>query len=190
MANESAAAQPVVLRALAAVNAHVCGAGRVSAGLLLIAMTVIVLTQIVFRYLLNDSLIWTEEVSKTLMVWSAFLIAPWAYRYSANVRIEIFVDALPPVLRQSLHLALNLLVVWILFVLFRESFGLVERGFDVNAASLPVAVGWFFTIVPVAFAAMILVGIELILRDVLAMRHRDRDFSVPGAQHIGVKEGE
>lgn len=190
MSAETATPEPFVLRALAAVNASVCGAGRVSAGMLLIAMTAIVLTQIVFRYLLNDSLIWTEEVSKTLMVWSAFLIAPWAYRYSANVRIEMFVDALPVALRQALHLALNLLVVWILATLFRESFGLVERGFSVSAASLPIPVGWFLVIVPAAFAAMLLVGLELVLRDLLALRHRDRDYSVPGAQRIGVKEGE
>ena len=190
MTAATAVPEPVVLRALAAVNAGVCGAGRVAAGMLLIAMTAIVLTQIVFRYLLNDSLIWTEEVSKTLMVWSAFLIAPWAYRYSANVRIEMFVDALPAALRQALHLALNLLVVWILAVLFRESFGLVERGFSVSAASLPIPVGWFLRARRDRFAAMLLVGIELVVRDVLALRHRDRDFSVPGAQRIGIKEGE
>lgn len=190
MAAGSAVSEPFILRALAAVNARICGTGRVAAGLLLIAMTAIVLTQIVFRYILNDSLVWTEEVSKTLMVWSAFLIAPWAYRYGANVRIEMFVDALPRALRDALHLALNLLVVWILAVLFRESFGLVERGFAVSAASLPIAVGWFLAIVPIAFAAMTLVGIELVVRDVLALLYRDRDFSVPGAQRIGVKEGE
>ena len=57
-----------VLRMLSAINEWTGITARNSAGMLLIAMMAIVLIQIVFRYVLNDSLIWTEEVSKTLMV--------------------------------------------------------------------------------------------------------------------------
>ena len=78
------------LGVLAPVNEWISIAARNTAGMLLIAMTGIVLIQIVFRYVLNDSLIWTEEVSKTMMVWGAFLVAPWAYRNSANVSIQMF----------------------------------------------------------------------------------------------------
>ena len=81
-----------LLTQLAKINAALCGAARNLAGMLLIAMVAIVILQIFFRYVLNDSLSWTEEVSKTMMVWTAFLVAPWAYRVGANVRIEIFVE--------------------------------------------------------------------------------------------------
>ncbi len=174
----------VVIRGLAVVsrvNEWICAATRNTAGLLLMAMTVIVLTQIVFRYVLNDSLIWTEEVSKTMMVWAAFLVAPWAYRYGANVSIEMFADELPKTMRRLLNLLLNLLVIWIIIVFWRESFGMVERGFSIRAASLPLQVGWFFAVVPFAFAVMLLVGIELFLRDLLGLIYPEDDFDVPGS---------
>ena len=38
------------------------------AGLMLAIMTVIILTQVFARYVLNDSLGWSEEVSKLMMV--------------------------------------------------------------------------------------------------------------------------
>ncbi len=174
--------------ALAIVNRAVCVSARNAAGLLLMAMTAIVLMQIVYRYVLNDSLIWTEEVSKTMMVWAAFLVAPWAYRNSANVSIEMFVDELSERPRRALHLVLNLLVIWIVLVFFRESFGMVERGFAIRAASLPLQVGWFFLIIPISFGAMLLVGVELLLRDVLGMFHPQEDFRVPGSGDIA--EGE
>lgn len=177
-----------ILGALSVVNDGISIAARNTAGMLLIAMTVIVLVQIVFRYLLNDSLIWTEEVSKTMMVWGAFLVAPWAYRNSANVSIQMFADELPETLRRALHLLLNLLVVWIIVVFWSESFGMVDRGFAIRAASLPVQVGWFFIVVPVAFGAMLLVGVELIIRDVLALLHPQEDFEIAGAGEIA--EGE
>ncbi len=169
------------LGVLARMNDLVCVAARNTAGGLLMAMTAIVLTQIVFRYVLNDSLIWTEEVSKTMMVWAAFLVAPWAYRYGANVSIEMFADEFPPRLRRLLHLLLNLLVIWIIVVFLRESFGMVDRGFTIRAASMPVQVGWFYAVIPFAFSVMLLVGIELLLRDVLGLVYPRDDFTVPGS---------
>lgn len=173
-----------VLRMLSAINEWVGITARNSAGMLLIAMTAIVLIQIVFRYVLNDSLIWTEEVSKTLMVWGAFLIAPWAYRNGANVSIQMFTDELPLTLQRLLHLALNLLVIWIIVVFWSESFGMIDRGFSIKAASLPVQVGWFFIVVPFAFGAMLLVGVELLIRDMLALLHPKEEFEIAGADEI------
>jgi TRAP-type C4-dicarboxylate transport system permease small subunit len=170
-----------VLRFLSAFNEWAGIAMRNSAGILLIVMTVIVLLQIVFRYVLNDSLIWTEEVSKTMMVWGAFLIAPWAYRNGANVSITMFVDELPPTLRRLLRLALNLLVIWIIVVFWLESFGMVDRGFLIRTASLPIQVGWFFIVIPLAFGTMLLVGVELFIRDVLALLYPKEDFEIAGA---------
>lgn len=169
------------LEVLSRINEWICVTARNAAGGLMMAMTAIVLTQIVFRYVLNDSLIWTEEVSKTLMVWAAFLVAPWAYRYGANVSIEMFADEFPPRLRRLLQLLLNLLVIWIIAVFWRESFGMVDRGFSIRAASLPLQVGWFFAVVPFAFGVMLLVGIELFLRDLLGLIYPEDDFTVPGS---------
>lgn len=177
-----------VLGFLSIVNEWISVTARNTAGMLLIAMTAIVLVQIVFRYILNDSLIWTEEVSKTMMVWGALLVAPWAYRNGANVSIQMFTDELPLTFRRLLHLALNMLVIWIIVVFWSESFGMVERGFSIKAASLPVQVGWFFVVVPIAFGAMLLVGIELLLRDVLGLLHPKEDFEIAGADEI--MEGE
>ncbi|MDJ0751510.1 MAG: TRAP transporter small permease subunit [Woeseiaceae bacterium] len=169
---------------LSPVNEWVSIAARNTAGMLLIAMTAIVLVQIVFRYVLNDSLIWTEEVSKTMMVWGAFLVAPWAYRNGANVSIHMFTDELPHLLRRLLRLVLNILVIWIIVVFWSESFGMVDRGFAIRAASLPVQVGWFFIVVPLAFGAMILVGVELLLRDILGLLHPQEDFEIAGAGDV------
>ena len=61
------------LSLLAKINEAICAAARNLAGLLLVAMLLVVVLQIVFRYVLNDSLIWSEEIAKAMMVWTAFL---------------------------------------------------------------------------------------------------------------------
>lgn len=167
-----------VLTHLARVNETLCDAARKFAGLLLVAMVVVVLLQIVFRYVLNDSLIWTEELAKTMMVWTAFLVAPWAYRAGANVRIEIFLDEMPRVFRESLQLMLNLLVLWIVTVFLWESFGFWQRGLTVRADSLSIQVAWFYSVVPAVFFLLLLAAIEQLLRNFLALRYPEEDFQI------------
>ena len=141
-------------------------------------MVIIVILQIVFRYVLNDSLIWTEELARTMMVWTAFLVAPWAYRVGANVQIEIFVNEFPRTLRVLLTLLLNLLVCWIVIVFWRESFGFWQRGLTVRSDSLPLQVAWFYSVVPVAFSLLLLVGVEQVLRNILSLKYPDEDFAI------------
>lgn len=157
---------------LGAVNERVGVAARNVAGALLVVMTVVVMAQVVSRYIFNSSLSWTEELSKVLMVWAAFLVAPWSYRHGANVAIEMFADALPITLRRLIELVITILVLWIVAVLFRESLGFVARGMQSRAASLPVSTGVFYLITPVAFAALFFTGVELALRQLAGLAGR------------------
>ncbi|MEM9014731.1 MAG: TRAP transporter small permease [Pseudomonadota bacterium] len=155
---------------LGVVNHAVGVAGRNIAGAFLVFMTVIVMAQVIFRYGLNNSLAWTEELSKTLMVWTAFLVAPWAYREKANVAIELFSDALHPRIRAAGQIIITLLIIWIVSIFLRESVDFVMRGMQSRSASLPISTGYFYLIVPVSFAALLIAAIEQFLRDVVALR--------------------
>ena len=137
-------------------------AKNLTAGMLVV-MLVIVMMQVVFRYLLNNPIGWAEEVSKTLMVWSAFLLAPVAYREGINVSIDLFADALPALIRRVLEIVIALLVLWIVCVFLVESLPLVERAMRVSAASLPVPRGVFYAILPLSFAWLALATVERLL---------------------------
>ncbi len=148
------------LRALAAFNAWMGRYARIASGALLGVMMIVVGLQVVARYGFNNSLSWTEELSKTLMVWTAFLIAPSAYRDGANVSIDMLADAIPAGVRRAIDIIITLLILWIVSVFLIESFGLIERGMKSRAASLPINVGYFYLIVPVSLSALILAGVE------------------------------
>ena len=51
-------------------------------------MTLVILYQVFMRYVLNDPPTWSEEMSRFMMVWMTFLVAPIAYRRGMNVAIE------------------------------------------------------------------------------------------------------
>lgn len=163
---------------LGRVNELIGIAGRNAAAALLMGMMVVVLLQVVFRYVLSDSLTWSEELSKVMMVWAALLVAPWAYRHGANVSISIFTDVMPVRMATLLRGLLNVLVVWITVVLLLESFGFWQRGLSIQSASLPVQMAWIYTVVPVGLGGLALVGIELVLRDLLSLLNPSRNFAI------------
>lgn len=70
---------------------------RVVDGCLLIAVVMLVLTiavQVTSR-LLNHSTPWTEEFSRFLFIWTAFLGMATGFRSAEHPRIEVFVGLLP-----------------------------------------------------------------------------------------------
>lgn len=155
-----------LISVLGAINEGVGRTGRLIAGLFLLLMTIVVGVQVVSRYALGSPASWTEEVSRTLMVWIGFLVAPWAYRHGAHVAITMFQDALPARLRALLEIVLTALIIWIAAVFLGESVGFVLRGLKSQALSLPVPTGVLYTVIPVSLGAIILVAIEMIARGI------------------------
>ena len=150
--------------ALALINVALSKLAKRVVAVLLVIMLTIVIVQVALRYGFSSPISWAEEVSKTLMVWAAFLVAPIAYREGTNVSIELFADALPSLARRISEIVITLLVLWIVCVFLIESVPLVERGMSVSAASLPVPKGVFYAILPVSFLWLILVTVERLLR--------------------------
>ena len=149
---------------LGAVNAAIGRGGRVLAGGILAVMLLVIMAQVMSRYVFNNSLAWTEELSKSLMVWTTFLVAPWALRTGANVGIDLFAAALPARLRYAVEIVISALVLWILFIMLKESVGFVERGLKSRMSTLPVSTGFVYAIIPLSLAAMMLSGVEILLR--------------------------
>ena len=171
-----------ILSRLASINRTTSKWACYLAALLVAIMTAIILVQVFFRYALNNSFSWSEELAKILMVWSAFLVAPWAYRVSANASIEIFMEAFPIWFRRLIRLILNLLVVWILAIFFGEAVAFWLRGFTIESLSMPVTMGWFYIIVPLGFLGLISVGIEWLLKDLLSLINPKVDYENVGAE--------
>ena len=70
----------------------------VAAGLssaLVVALVTIMGVQVFFRYVLNDSLIWTEEVCRYILLWMTFLFAGIAFQRGEMVSLEIVVGRFP-----------------------------------------------------------------------------------------------
>lgn len=154
------------------------------AAVLIVLMTVAVVAGVFFRYVLNNSLPFVEEVAIVAAIWVAFLVAPFAYRTGGHVAIELIIQSLPGILTRALRILLNLLILWLLYRFFIEAITFVKNGNFQKANTLPIKTSWLRSIVPFSIAMLILVGVELILRDALALFTGRRDVDLPHIQPV------
>jgi TRAP-type C4-dicarboxylate transport system permease small subunit len=173
---------------LGRVNGPLSVAGRNVAGILLAVMLALALAQILSRGVFHYSLDWAEELARVALVWSVLLVGPYAYRRGAHVAIVSFAEALPPRLLASCSIVLNLLIVWIVTVLFVESFAFWRRGLDISAATMDLPMAWIYAIVPVTFAMLILVGLELVVRLLLHLGGGPSGIVMEGAMPAVVED--
>ena len=62
--------------------------------LLLIGISGIVIAQVFARYLFNNSLTWSDELARYLLVWSAFLSVSYCVKKRISIKIEQLQNAL------------------------------------------------------------------------------------------------
>jgi TRAP-type C4-dicarboxylate transport system permease small subunit len=96
----------------------------------LFATLVVMSTQIFLRYVLNDSLIWSEELSRYLLIAIAFLGCATGVRKRCHIRIDVIDMILSEPVRRALSVAIDLLVLFYLaYVVYAsiEILGIFKR---------------------------------------------------------------
>ncbi len=77
----------------------------------LVVMVAVTLLQVFCRYVLNASLLWPEEVARWLFVWMVFLGMAIAVRRNAHIRIDMFLEMMPPRARGAFEFLTHALTV-------------------------------------------------------------------------------
>ena len=75
------------------------------------ATIAVVTAQVIWRYVFNDSLMWTEELSRYLFTWMTFVGAALAVKEARHIRITAVTDRLPASAERWLRVAVLALMV-------------------------------------------------------------------------------
>jgi TRAP-type C4-dicarboxylate transport system permease small subunit len=115
-----------------------------------LTMTIVVVSQVVCRYLLNYSLFWSEELARYLLVWLTFLGAAVAYRRRAHPRIDVLHRCFSPRTQSIVTQAMRLLSLLFFGVMicYGTAFSYFVRNQTTPALGLPK---WLiFAIIPIS----------------------------------------
>lgn len=86
--------------------------------LLLFFMVANVFVGVIYRYVLHSALFWTEELSRYMMIWCAYLAMSMVVRDEQNVKVVFAVNLLPEKARRVVEVLAQLIVVVLLFIMF------------------------------------------------------------------------
>jgi len=93
---------------------------------------------------IGDPLIWTDELSRFLMVWLAVFGWVLATRKRIHIRIRFFQDKLPKVAHRAVEVSIQAaLLVFGALVAFYGA-GLIGKNHDLQATSMPLSMAWMY----------------------------------------------
>jgi TRAP-type C4-dicarboxylate transport system permease small subunit len=136
------------------------------AWMMLLAITLLNIVQVFYRYVLNNALSWSEEASLWMMVWITFIILPLAYRRGLNISMMFFRDKLG---RNRIEFLIRCLfhtiVILISVVCFYQAVEMCKSGTRIELSALEVSKVWVYAVMPPAWILLIFAAVEGIFLD-------------------------
>lgn len=159
--------------------------GRYISVTALALMVFVILLQVFCRYILNNALPWPDEAARFLMLWLTGLMAPIALRQSGFVAIDTLHRFLPHRGVSLLALILATTSLIVLVIAAQLGWNHVNSGWLFSSASLKVPanliglkiikikLAWMYLSMLTGVALMIVVNIEMILRQLIFLSDRN-----------------
>jgi TRAP-type transport system small permease protein len=140
---------------------------RVVVAALVVAIVVMVSAQVIFRYAVQEPIVWSEEFTTLCYQWLSFFGAALAVRYRAHFGVDFVLRLLDARWKKPVEW-LEHLVIWLIAV-FMVFYGwrIVESSWLQMYPTLPFSVGVGYMVLPIS-------GVLFILMDWPVLRERHR----------------
>lgn len=135
-----------------------------AAGVGLVLMTVFIAAQVFWRYVLNDSIIWTEPASVMIMGWFIFLGAAVGIREGYHLSFDVLLYVLPDRGKLVLYSISDLVVAAFGAGMMWYGSSLAYKAANNTMPSLGISDAWSFIPVVIGGVLIILFSIERIAR--------------------------
>jgi len=135
---------------------------------LMLVMTATVFLQIVFRYVFNVPLAWSEELARFSFVWVSFFGASALMRMREHINVTVFTDNVPPRVRSACVILANLCVLFCIYFFVVGGVALATNEWSQLSPTMQVPMGYVYVAIPLAASLMgvwvLVQTIELVLK--------------------------
>jgi TRAP-type transport system small permease protein len=130
---------------------------------LMLVMTVTVSLQIVFRYVFNASLDWSEEIARFSFVWVSFFGASALMRVREHINVTVFVDNFPPRLQALAIFLANICGLICVYFFLVGGLALTYNEWRQLAPTTQIHMGWVYVAIPISAGLM---GIWMLIQTI------------------------
>jgi len=139
------------------------GAAKLSVIAISVLMVVVTLAQVIFRYVIEAPLPWSEELARYCFVWIVFLGGAIGLSRGVHLGVDLFVNQLPKRLRTGLAVLTNAMIACFASAVIYASVPVINMNMLQRSPALGVQMSWIYIAIPVSMGLIILICAERIL---------------------------
>ncbi len=137
-------------------------------------MTVMIFLQVVYRYVLGESLSFSEELARYMFIWSVAMGSALALRTRSHIGVEILVERLPKSAAKPAKLVACALSLIFYGMLIWYGFEMVGETMDQESAALELPMGYVYLAVPLSAIVLFICEIRNVLDDLFDTKGDDK----------------
>ncbi|MGR5499289.1 TRAP transporter small permease [Vibrio chaetopteri] len=112
--------------------------------LLLAAIVILITIQVIMRYVFQNALSWSEELTLWTFIWFIWVGIAYAFKERKHVKVTFFQDLLPEKIKKYLEVIIDIAIVAFLLTMTYQSYKLITLPYVLSQKSvvlnLPIAV--------------------------------------------------
>jgi len=138
--------------------------------LVLVAMVIVVFMQVLFRYVLQLPLDWTEGLSRLLFIWMVFIGLAAAFGKNNLISIELFSQKVPERYKLAYNFFCDAMNAIYIFVVGYAGIMLLPIVINNMHPSLRMSWAVVFSAIPVGIFFMLIYFVNFLVQDIRALR--------------------
>jgi TRAP-type C4-dicarboxylate transport system permease small subunit len=130
---------------------------------LLAVMVAAIGSQVFARYLFHQSLYWTEELGRHVMVWMIFLASVLCVRRGYHLSITLLKERLKPDKQALMQLVGAVILAYFFYMMVVHGWTLTQKTMVQRSSALHYPMGYVYASLPVSGLLMFIVNLEVMI---------------------------
>lgn len=139
------------------------GAAKLSVIAISVLMVVVTLAQVIFRYVIEAPLPWSEELARYCFVWIVFLGGALGLSRGVHLGVDLLVNRLPKRLRTGIAALTNAMIACFAVAIIYASMPVIDMNMFQHSPALGVQMSWVYIAIPISMSLIALICTERVL---------------------------
>jgi TRAP-type C4-dicarboxylate transport system permease small subunit len=131
---------------------------------LLVIMVAAIGSQVFARYIFHQSLYWTEELGRHVMIWMVFLASVLCVRRGLHLSITLLQQRLKPEKQLVMQIIGSAVLAFFFYMMVAHGWTLAQKTMVQRSSAIHYPMGFVYAALPVSGLLMFIVNLEIMIK--------------------------